>query len=223
VSKCEIILESFGLNKLARRDGMTLRKLVAAALILAGTAAQAQLIFSDNFDTNPTGLNSTPADWFIFNDGTVGTVDIIGDNALLFDLIPGNGNYIDLDGTSGDAGVLSRSFSLIGGVEYEATFKLAGNHRTDAAETVRVTFGTTFEDYAFAQADPFASRSLRFTPTFDDSYPIRFANSEGRDNIGMLLDDVRVYAVPEPQTYALLLAGFAAACFVARRRRRYEP
>ena len=44
----------------------------------------------------------------------------------------------------------------------------------------------------------------------------------GADNVGLLLDDVvltGVSAIPEPQTYALLLAGLGLMGFAAFRRR----
>jgi hypothetical protein len=50
---------------------------------------------------------------------------------------------------------------------------------------------------------------------------LSFENAGG-DNIGMLLDNVKVEqhvaAIPEPQTYALMGMGLLAVGFAARRR-----
>ncbi|HEY0953455.1 MAG TPA: PEP-CTERM sorting domain-containing protein [Roseateles sp.] len=43
-------------------------------------------------------------------------------------------------------------------------------------------------------------------------------NNSGNDHL-LAIDNVRVTAVPEPSTYALLLAGLGAVGFIARRRR----
>jgi hypothetical protein len=60
--------------------------------------------------------------------------------------------------------------------------------------------------------------SLSFTPTATGSYGFSFYN-HGGDNQGAILDQVTITAVPEPETYAMLLAGLAAVGFAARRRR----
>ena len=97
----------------------------AAALVTAG--AHAAPLASDDFDANALKLNGVPVGWTV----TGGTVDIIGTSfsGTAFNLVPGHGAYIDLDGSSGDAGLLSRTFTLNAGVEYTATFDLAGSHR----------------------------------------------------------------------------------------------
>jgi hypothetical protein len=39
----------------------------------------------------------------------------------------------------------------------------------------------------------------------------------GGDNFGALLDNVSVSAIPEPESYAMLLAGLSLIGFMARR------
>jgi hypothetical protein len=60
---------------------------------------------------------------------------------------------------------------------------------------------------------------LNFTPSSDGSYSFSYQNAGG-DNFGALLDNVSVSAVPEPETYAMLLAGLGFVGFMARRKRR---
>ena len=189
----------------------------ALAALAFGVSAQAAPIFSDDFNANPLGLNIAPAGWTVAS----GTVDLIGNG--FFDFLPGNGVYVDLDGSTSKAGLLtSPTLNLTGGMTYTATFDLAGSHR-GSTETGTVTFGSATLSYSVASGDGFAATSLSFTPTTSGAYTLSFQNAGG-DNVGALLDNVAVNPavtglVPEPQTYALMLAGLAAVGMLSRRRR----
>ena len=190
-------------------------QIFAAILLSAAGASNAATIFSDNFDTDVNGLNTVSfvGGWSVAN----GSVDTIGSPPPFFDLIPGNGHYIDLDGSSNDAGEFSKALLLTAGVTYTASFDLAGSHRGDS-NIVDVAFGTTLNTYTLASADPLGTASLVFTPGATGLYSLSFAN-RGGDNVGALLDNVSVTTVvPEPSTYALMLAGLAGVGAVARRR-----
>jgi hypothetical protein len=196
---------------------MNARHLLALTLLAGSAAAQANVtIFSDNFDANTLGLNAVPTGWAV----AAGTVDIVGVGGS-FDFIPGSGKYIDLDGSTSNSGVMSKSFSLLAGTTYTASFDLAGNHRNGAAESVAVNFGTASTSASLAQNAGWTGYSLSFTTGAAGSYMLSFENAGG-DNIGMLLDNVKVEqhvaAIPEPQTYALMGMGLLAVGFAARRR-----
>lgn len=68
-----------------------------------------------------------------------------------------------------------------------------------------------------AATDAFASYQLVFTPGTTGAYDLSFSNAGG-DNVGALLDNVSVSAVPEPETLAMLLAGLGLIGTVARRK-----
>jgi hypothetical protein len=187
---------------------MKQKLLVALFGLAAVLPAQA---FSDNFDLNAVGLNAVPLGWTVSD----GTVDIIG--AGLFDYFPGNGSYIDLDGSTLNAGVLSRSAALTGGLTYTASFQLGG--RIDGgANTVDVAFGTELASYTMADDDPFTTYTLQFTPTVSGSFSLSFADS-GNDNYGALLDNINISAVPAPATAWLWLAGLSGLSLNGYRRR----
>lgn len=188
--------------------------LCAFALGAFTSGAQAAVVFSDNFDGNAVSLNAAPTGWTVSN----GTVDIIGNG--FFDFYPGNGAYIDLDGSTNDAGELSRSFSLTGGVAYSASFTLGGSTRGDS-NTVDVSFGNVSQAFTLASNDPLALFTVGFTPAADGSYALTFAN-QGGDSLGAILLDVQVAtnAVPEPETYAFMLAGLGMLTAIGRRRQK---
>lgn len=180
-------------------------------LLCGVVTAHAAPIFTDNFDAAPLGANLVPPGWSVLN----GTVDVIGQGSI-FDLLPGHGRYVDLDGTSSDAGVLVKSFALQAGVEYIASFDLAGNQKVGTTELVDVTFGNQTVTYSLAMLDPFARREIAFTPTVPNAFwGLQFAN-RGGDNVGALLDNVQVTSIPEPSTVWMLILGLAA--FALRRR-----
>jgi len=198
---------------------MNLRPLALAAALLGTVNAHALTIFSDNFNGDAPQLNRTTfvGGWAVSD----GAVDLIG--AGFFDLHPGNGNYVDLDGSTSNAGVFSKTLTLAAGVTYSASFVLAGSARGDS-NTVDVAFGTSTAAYTRASSDPFAvAAPISFTPGTSGNYTLSFAN-QGGDNLGAILDNVSVESIgapiPEPGTYALMFAGLAAVGVIAHRRRR---
>ena len=197
-------------SKIAALSGLV------AALALASPAAASQ-IFSDNFQNAIYGGNVTPAGWTT----TDGSVDALGPEyyGSLCSGAGGSDLYcVDLDGSTGDAGIMFQGFSLLANTTYVASFDLSGSFR-DASNTVAVTFGGASGSYTLAQSDPFATHSLSFTPTTSGTYSLSFANAGG-DNQGALLDNVSISAVPEPASWAMMLLGFGGLGATLRNRRR---
>ncbi|MBX3616635.1 PEP-CTERM sorting domain-containing protein [Nitrosomonas sp.] len=190
---------------------------IAAAIttIFAAPASAAVTIFSDNFDSySPLTLNWTPpvaSGWTVSS----GTVDLIGTG--FNDILPGNGNYIDLDGSTSNSGVFANSVNLISGVTYTLSFDLAGSQR-GSTETVDINFGTASTSVTLGGSAPLTAYDLSFTPSASGVYGFSFENLGG-DNVGLLLDNVSVSAVPEPETYAMLLAGLGMLGFMLRSRK----
>ncbi|RZT10573.1 PEP-CTERM protein-sorting domain-containing protein/MYXO-CTERM domain-containing protein [Duganella sp. CF402] len=197
---------------------MFAKKLAIAAALLTASSVHAATIFADNFDSNTDALNASSfANGWTVSDGTV---DIIGPTGG-WDLIPGNGYYIDLDGSTGKAGLFSNSIAVSAGQTYILSFSLAGNQRASygtGGDSVTVNFGTNSQVIGRTETVGFQTFSLSYTALADGNAVFSFRNAGG-DNIGALLDNVSVAAVPEPTTYAMLLAGLGLVGAAARRRR----
>ena len=200
---------------------MKIAKITIALLLSLGSTLSQAAVFTENFNGfkadqlkwNPAGANG----WVVgptAND----TVDLIGQGGS-FDLLPGNGRYVDLDGSTNSSGVLRNFVDLIAGTQYTLSFWLAGNQRVDqGTESVNVHFGGVNQTFNLSYLDPFKTFSLIYTPTVTNTYSFGFTTNSN-DNVGALLDNVSVTAVPEPETYALMLAGFGLIGFSARRRK----
>lgn len=190
--------------------------MLATTLAVMPCFSQAAVVFSDNFNTDVLAINQTTfvGGWSVT--GT-GTVDLIG-NPNFFDLLPGNGRYVDLDGSTGDAGGFDKQLGLAAATNYTLSFDLAGSQR-GGSETVNVIFGTASQTFTLNSTDPFATHTLSFTTNGNANYQIFFKNAGG-DNVGALLDNVKVTsAVPEPESYAMMLAGLGLMGLMSRRRR----
>lgn len=194
---------------------------IAVALILSlspGTGAAATIFF-DDFDTENGGVGALNYNMFANFTISAGTVDLIPLADGSFDFLPGNGLYVDLDGSTGSAGIQTANGFALGPGNYVLTFDLAGSQRPPSpSDTVTVeVFGLSSSYGSLTQTLPynqgFTTYSIPFVLLAPDT--IRFSFSDaGTDNQGVLLDRVRL--TPEPAT--VLLFGLAAAGFGLRRR-----
>jgi len=195
-----------------------MNKLIVTAAIALATAcgsAASQTLFFDDFNNEFPGLNRVPNGWTVSG----GTVDIIGNgpNGELFDAREGNGYYIDLDGSTNNAGRLAllTGLSFAAATTYELSFDLGNTGIAPNTMTYGIDFASGLDVMApvtrptlgdSSDTGQFRRASLIFTTPVATTGRI-FFDHQGGDNNGLLLDDVLVAVIPEPQTYALLLAG----------------
>lgn len=195
----------------------------AALAILASTswAAGPNLITNGGFESSSfSGSYTTFA---------AGSADLtgwtIGQNSV--DLIntywvPASGNYsLDLSGNAD--GTISQAFATVVGQKYSVSFDMAGNpdDPSDPTKVMQVglggqplyefntqghsrnNMGWTTQSFSFIASS--VSSTLHFASMQESAY-------------GVALDNISVTAVPEPETYAMLLAGLGLMGAVARRR-----
>ena len=188
-----------------------------ALSLLTASGVQAVPLFNDTFDSEVLGLDQTLDNWSISD----GTIDVVGTG--FFDFYPGNGNYIDLDGSVSNAGKITTNtlFNFLVG-NYTLNFQLGGSTRGDT-NTVTVALGSFYSE-VFTLASNAGLQNITRSISLSGaagSGALSFENAGG-DNLGLLLDDVsldfnRPTKVPEPSTVALLSIGGLLA--VSRRRR----
>jgi hypothetical protein len=199
------------------------RKIIAGAAISLGLlwaqASQAAPIFSDDFNSTTTqSLNQT-----VFTNWTVtsGSVDVIGDGGSYQYLPLGNGNYVDLDGTTGAPGQITTKMIFAAGT-YTVSFQLAGSTGAGDDHTSKTT------QIAFSVGGVTQSLELPYTASlqtysyiFTTTAPGQLSFTDlagGNDNVGNLLDNVSVTAVPEPSTWAMMILGFLGLGFLGYRK-----
>ncbi|MCX6597646.1 MAG: DUF642 domain-containing protein [Acidobacteria bacterium] len=186
------------------------RTMVAAFCLALPTFAG--VIISDNFEGNSYALNTTPNGWTV----TGGTVDVIGPG--YFNGLCANGTKcIDMDGSTWNAGDLSRGFSTIAGATYELTWDMNGNNRGYGPDSMVVSVGSVSQLYTLASNGALATYMLSWVAPTTGSASIMFSH-QGGDNVGILLDNIQLTETasvtsaptPEPGSIALMISGAVA-------------
>jgi hypothetical protein len=201
---------------------------VMASVALTAGRANASVLFFDDFDANPVGLNATPAGWTV----TTGTVDIVGTGLaanLCTDMggSPSSSRCIDMDGSTNAAGTMQTNamFNFVPGPLYTLSFYFSGNDRGGAPDTMTASAGSITFGLVVPSDAPWQLFFAGFTVAAPTSTPIVFSH-QGNDNIGILIDNVtlsddqQTRAVPEPMSLTLLGSGLIGAWFHRRRQNR---
>lgn len=201
---------------------MLLRSLAAASLSAAFllqvvTPSEAATLISEDFNGAAPALNATSIPSFTV---TAGNVDVIGDGTS-FIFYPGNGQYIDLNGSIG-ATIESSAFSFNAGDTVTLSFDYGANGDNRSAN---VSLGSFFSTILNAsQSTTFQNFTQTFTIGAPTSASLIFsAITTGAS--GIVLDNVVLTssAVPEPATLPALLAlGVVGGALVLRRKQNTE-
>jgi hypothetical protein len=196
--------------------------LTSALLVFSSVASHAAVIFADNFNSTPQGLNTTPNGWVL----DYGSVDVIGSG--YFDFYPGNGNYLDMNGSTSQSGGIHTStvFSFLAGKTYTLRFNYGNNANSANNGSIESLVASVlpFNIDSISQKGSIASLLLgifSFTPSSNFSSALYFkaSGTNDGDNGGLILDNVSLSVVPVPAALPLFAAGLGVLGFAGRRRR----
>jgi hypothetical protein len=216
---------------------------VAAAFAIAAPAS-ATIVFFDGFegDAPDTGY-TTLVNWTAFG----GTVDIVASSNPWGIVVssPATGNVLDLDGTPGPAALVSNAtFNFNAGDVVTLSFDVGGAQRgsisddflaglafdeslasnifgTGLTASPDTALGGVTQGLFLAGATPFTTSSIGFKALAAGSLQIAFV-TQSQDNIGPLLDNVKlsITPIPEPASWAMMLFGIGAVGAAMRRRQK---
>ena len=201
--------------------------LMMAALLFSFSQLPAEVIFQDNFNTQNGGNYglgiTTLSGWIV-----TGNVDLKGAglNMTVHDFYPGNGLYLDLDGSNIEGPIGSNATieteQLFGPDTYQLTFFLGVNPdiwfegctTCGLDNTLTVVLGNFTRTYNATAAGQ--NITAIFTTT---GGALSFANGGPVDATGSILDNVVLSTVPEPASMALTGGALLAFVLLMRRRR----
>lgn len=180
-------------------------KKFALATLLAVSAFSAnagtELVANGNFETG------TFAGWNLA--GNTGFSFIYQDDST------SNTSFSWLGGAAGSLGLLNQNIHTIAGQNYKLSFDVYN------ATTTATQFSAAFNGaqvYGFAnEARNWEHVVINNLHATSNLTTIQFGIRNDSDFVR--LDNVSVQAVPEPETYAMLLAGLGMLAFLAKRRK----
>jgi hypothetical protein len=150
-----------------------------------------QIILQDDMDNENGGNAETNFTGFALWNVVRPCVDLHGPGSI--DPLPGNGLYIDMDGSCDTAGRMEskETFTLEPGT-YKFELVIAGNNQDGPTDNMTISVGTVFSQaISMAENEPFQIRDYTFTVSAASTGKIVLDHAGG-DKQGILIDVIRL-------------------------------
>lgn len=187
------------------------KALIASAIAALTGSAVAAPVFADNFESYPASANASQT--------------LFGQSGGLWEGYGFGSTYVMNEATFGQPATPDGSqYAFISGAGYFSHTMGLADHEYEVSFLTFLNSAT----FSVSPSDPVSNFSLlsstadgtgwyknvyRFTPTAGYAH-LTFSTTLAAGYV----DDISVSAVPEPETYAMFLAGLGAVGFLARRR-----
>lgn len=150
-----------------------------------------QIILKDDIDDENGGVAAKNVATLSNFNVTRECIDLHGPGST--NPLPGNGLYIDMDGTCNQAGrIESKSAYPLAAGTYMLDIVMAGNNQVEKPDTMTVSVGSALSQQVIRQArDPFQLYSFPFTVAAATSATIVF-DHQGTDQQGILIDAIQL-------------------------------
>jgi len=201
-----------------------MKRLIAATVFALPLAAMAasddNLLTNGSFEANVLASGSW-ANFGSIEGWTTGHKGVEVRNNVAGSALDGH-NFVELD-TTGNSQI-SQSFATVAGYTYELSFSYASRPDSQGTNSNGISWslGTLSGNVGRNTNTSWATYSTSFVGT-GDVMTLTFAAMGKSDSFGTSLDNVSVTvlsSVPEPQGYALMIAGLGTIGLLSRRRRR---
>jgi len=198
-----------------------MKSVIAAALLAAGSAYAApvvELIHNGGFEIDPQGYNS----WDIYRDltGWTGGVAGIELRNSVEGVAAGGHNFVELDTSSNSS--MTQLIQTVANRTYTLTFQFQDRvNVASASQGLSISWGNSVVTPLVNNSYLGGWETRSFTLIGDGTEKaLTFSAAGYSDGLGTSLDNVSLTtAVPEPETYGMMLVGLAAIGLVARRRK----
>jgi Protein of unknown function (DUF642)/PEP-CTERM motif len=181
----------------------------AASLLINGGFEQPDVLSPSQGGIGFQTFSSSFTGWTV-DAGNIDIVDHFGGGDA------GEGDqWLDLWGDQ--SGAISQTFNTVLGQTYKLSFLYGNNPYSTSTATASYSVGGLNGSVTSSSGLSFNSFNGTFVGT-GGATTLSFVNTNGCCNGGIALDGVAVSAVPEPASWALMIAGFGLVGAAARRK-----
>ena len=223
------------------RHPKALRAIIGASIIFGMASAHAAPIFTETFNNYQSGnfnggqyqsglsvaYGGTFSGWSRTGGNAAHVVDLDNSSNSNFAVMLWRTDVVTLNSAIAGSNVLGQKYAL--DFSASAAVYQGGSQQTSSTDEIRVSLlnsnGSVFQSFTYAPdawTGTMAFKQAHFEYTGNGTGDLKIQLSSAQQDVyhfAGAVDNLTVAAVPEPETYAMLLAGLGIMGAVARRKK----